>query len=400
MLNIVGGTYHEYCIQPFWNELFGSGLRATLSLHGKTDLLFYTYSDEHTKVILTSIASHLGFEVIINPIHKSIEFTYEHPLDNPIYYPSKMDFINREPITIDTNENVICFGMIEGNAVISGNKVVYDPQDPGNARSFYENGSTAQQLVVVLNRDEANVIFGSCDLVALQNYLKDKKEAYAIVLKSGPDGAYVIQDKTIHQVPAFITDQVWPIGSGDIFSGQFGYNWMTAGYSLEAAAEEASKATAYYVNSKALPIPNKLEVRFSPFKKNIKQNKKVYLAGPFFSMGQRWLVNQFRDALMNVGLAVFSPFHDVGIGHPEKVAPLDLRAISECDIILSIVDGLDSGTLFEIGYAKAKGIPVIVFVENEKKESLTMLEGTNCIFENDFSTTIYKTLWQAFRNQD
>jgi nucleoside 2-deoxyribosyltransferase len=84
---------------------------------------------------------------------------------------------------------------------------------------------------------------------------------------------------------------------------------------------------------------------------------------------------------------------------PEDVVPLDLDAINEADIIVAIVDGLDSGTLFEIGYARARDIPVVAFVENEKIEALTMLQGTNCIIESDFSTTIYKTVWEAFKTE-
>jgi len=63
--------------------------------------------------------------------------------------------------------------------------------------------------------------------------------------------------------------------------------------------------------------------------------------------------------------------------------------------MLAVLDGLDSGTLFEVGYAISKGKKVIGFVQSESKVSLTMLIGTNCIIENDLTTAIYKTYWNA-----
>jgi nucleoside 2-deoxyribosyltransferase len=55
--------------------------------------------------------------------------------------------------------------------------------------------------------------------------------------------------------------------------------------------------------------------------------------------------------------------------------------------------------LFEIGYAIAKKIPVIVYVESESAESIKMLEGTNCLIERDLTTAIYKCLWLLAENE-
>ena len=62
--------------------------------------------------------------------------------------------------------------------------------------------------------------------------------------------------------------------------------------------------------------------------------------------------------------------------------------------MFAVVDGLDSGTLFEVGYAIAQNKKVIAFVQNEGEESLKMLEGSNCIIEKDLTTAIYKTYWE------
>lgn len=97
---------------------------------------------------------------------------------------------------------------------------------------------------------------------------------------------------------------------------------------------------------------------------------------------------------MGLNLNVFSPFHDVGHGKAIDVVDKDIEGIDQSQVMLAIVDGLDSGTLFEIGYAIAKNKKVIAYVQNEDEESLKMLEGTDCIIEKDLATAIYKTYWQ------
>ena len=120
----------------------------------------------------------------------------------------------------------------------------------------------------------------------------------------------------------------------------------------------------------------------------------MYLAGPFFSLSQLWLIEEARGQLLEMGLNVFSPVHDVGHGSAEDVAQ-DLDAIHECDLMLAIGDGLDAGTIYEIGYARALKKPVIMYVENESEEDQKMMVGSGCIITDDFVTAIYQAAWKA-----
>ena len=87
------------------------------------------------------------------------------------------------------------------------------------------------------------------------------------------------------------------------------------------------------------------------------------------------------------------------MGVASEVVLKDLEALNHSSIVLAVLDGLDSGTLFEIGYAVKMGIPVIGYVENESSESIKMLEGTNCILEKDLATAIYKCFWKIAENE-
>lgn len=124
----------------------------------------------------------------------------------------------------------------------------------------------------------------------------------------------------------------------------------------------------------------------------------VYLAGPFFTFAQRWLIDRIRRDLKDMGLTVFSPLHDVGYGIAREVALKDLEALDASSIVFAVLDGLDAGTLFELGYACSKEIPIIGFVQNENEDALLMLTGADCEFVEDLTTAIYKTYWKLAEN--
>jgi nucleoside 2-deoxyribosyltransferase len=63
--------------------------------------------------------------------------------------------------------------------------------------------------------------------------------------------------------------------------------------------------------------------------------------------------------------------------------------------MFAIVDGLDAGTVYEIGYARALGKPVIVYCESEAPEPLKMMTGSDCFVVPDFVSALYKTSWVA-----
>ena len=79
----------------------------------------------------------------------------------------------------------------------------------------------------------------------------------------------------------------------------------------------------------------------------------------------------------------------------EKVVPEDIAAIKRSHLLFAILDGLDPGTLFEVGYARALNKPVIAFVQNEAPNNLKMLKGTECEIVNDFASAIYRATWAA-----
>jgi nucleoside 2-deoxyribosyltransferase len=298
--------------------------------------------------------------------------------------------------------------MIEGDAVVEGKRVVYDPQSAYDPRSFRENGSTAGRLAIVANVGECiNLTKGKCTDTAIETVGKTLlagEGAEVVVIKRGGFGLTVITSSETRSLPAFRTERVWPIGSGDVFAAVFAYYWMVEDSDVFHAARLASLSTAYYCQTTALPISPDILKTFAPSPVNpgsgnfpIEHNR-VYLAGPFFTMAERWLIDQSRRHLSDQGFEVFSPLHDVGYGTAAEVVPKDVEAIERSDFVFAVVDGLDSGTLFEVGFARALGRPVVAFVQNETAQSLKMLQGTQCEIVDDFASAIYRVTWTAIES--
>ena len=116
------------------------------------------------------------------------------------------------------------------------------------------------------------------------------------------------------------------------------------------------------------------------------------MAGPFFSLGERWLVETARQGLLDLGAEVFSPLHDVGSGGDE-VAKKDLAALRRCKSMLALLDHGDRGTVYEAGFARAQGLDVVGFANDPTANSLKMLRGTGVKVYSDLSTAVYNSVW-------
>jgi nucleoside 2-deoxyribosyltransferase len=145
----------------------------------------------------------------------------------------------------------------------------------------------------------------------------------------------------------------------------------------------------------ALPCPSVADLEKSPLPEARAAGGQVYLAGPFFTISQRWLIDETRRCLTDLGMQVFSPVHDIGHGPAETVAPADLAALDQCDAVFAILDGIDSGTVFEIGHARARGKPVYVLAQTVSEEDLKMVVGSGCRVFDDFVTALHQTAWRT-----
>lgn len=402
---VAGGTYREICRFPSIDELYGSGLRGVCAIADITDNRnrFFTYSAENVAA-LEAYADTYEFELDVAPTGETIEFDYLHNHAEPILKPGAPER-PEEPIGPVEDEAILRFGMVEGTAIVEGDRVVYDPQSP-DFESFHENGSEADKLAVVLNETEGRNLTGQTNPEEIVEHLCGGGREYDVaVVKRGPYGALVGEDDEIHTIPVYRTPSVRNIGSGDIFSSVFAAYWAERKESAVEAARSASLATAFYSYEGILPIPESpeeaLDIDLQEVWPEIESDPpSVYLAGPFFTIGQFFLIEEFYNALRDLGIDVFSPFHDVGMAtsstSSREIAKRDLKGLDDSDVMLALLDGEDPGTYFEIGHARDNELPVVAYQHNPDLSHHTMLEGTDCQIHGDVTSAIFNAIWTYY----
>lgn len=390
MLQIIGGSYFEDCKEPDYFQLYGSGLRAICALANlekKSRLL--TCIGKNDLVLAKSVAGSFNVQATFNLIEKTTTFRYYHPLSSPLIVPQNVQQINLGTIEA---ENVLQYGMIDAKIQVLADYAVYDPQ---NWESFRASGSQANHLAIVLNLAEAKFLSSATsneDLRIIGKRILSNENAEVVIIKDGSRGAHLITNKNYRHIPVYQTRSVWPIGSGDIFTASFAKLWIVDKENPFNAAILASKYTANYCCNRILPLPKKLK-HFKKLSK-LRKPKLIYLAAPFFNISERWLVNEVRHILTTMGNKVFSPLHDVGLlNTASEIAHQDLSGLKKANVVFAILNRLDAGTLFEIGYAKAIRKKVIVFSEDVPANDLTMIAGSDCYVTSDLSSAIYNASW-------
>jgi nucleoside 2-deoxyribosyltransferase len=391
---VAGGTYLEVCLRPEWRRLFGSGLRAASAVARLSPgTVLHTYGFEKWKNDIEHSASALQCQANVCPIKDAISFSYDHPLSVAVQHPLAP---KQNPSLRLAGTTVLRFGFVEGDAVVDARHAVYDPQSRDPSTSFRSNGSAAEHLAVVLNEDEA--MASGCEGRSTVEVLMDHHGAEVVIVKRGPRGATVyLRSGPISEIRPYWSDSVFKIGSGDVFSATFALYWGERGVEAEKAADLASRSVAQFVDGHVLPLDD-AEQDIQRLPVTLTKATKIYLAGPFFDLAQRWMIEETLRTLTRLGAEVFSPLHEVGTEQSSaEIAQADLRGLRHCSKVLALLDGMDPGTVFEVGYARALDIPVVALIERFEPEHLTMLEGSGCDIVTDFSTAIYRTLWTAGR---
>lgn len=371
MLTIVGGTYREICLHPRWDQTFGSGLRAAAavsSIANGSQIELHTWVRSSRRMDLEAIADSFRLRVQIQTRFDDIEFQYDHALAIPRLFPDREAIV---PITVDaiTGELVLCFGLIECKPPINADVLVFDPQAGHRARPPSVNEYKFSRLAIVANFKEiCSMLFTPMapdghmhSPSSAGESLRKQEGCEVVVVKNGVEGATVVTAERTAHVPSVRTESVFPIGSGDVFSGVFATHWAALGKDPVDAARLASASTAHYCSNRALPIPSDLpEIEGAERKQSIGRRSdhlaRVYLAGPVFTLTQLWLLNETKRCLEEHGLRVFSPKDEVGFlddpSNARRIAQADLQGLEACDLVFALLDGLDPGTIFEVGYAQ------------------------------------------------
>lgn len=394
---IVGGTYVEVTDCPVDRTVAGSGLRAAGAVAAARSVTLYSGVDADMEPEARTVAA--SFKVDYNPVERDqhVGFHYFTPLSSPTIDGPGAAL----SAAIDVaDETVLLFGMIErGDYRVDAESLVLDPQRPRDLIGITMDGLNGRHIALVCNRAEARAIGRSDDLVTAAHAAGASVGAEVVVVKRGALGCTVIHGDTVTHVGPHPTAAVWPIGSGDVFAAGFAHAWGEGADPVQAA-RVGSAAASWWCGTRTPTVPAAiLAGRFDQVEELLPaldpvEGPVVYLAGPFFCLAERWLVETARDSLLGLGAAVFSPIHDVGPGGDE-VATKDLDGLKASQSVLALIDGWDAGTLYECGWARHAHIPVIAYGANARAEGAKMLVGDGAEIHADFASAVYRSIWAA-----
>lgn len=392
-MKVAGGTYAEVCRELGGSgtprALAGSGLRAAAVLRGVCDdVSLHSAIDSRLRSEALIVSATLGLDVQWRERSEPVAFNYWTPLSAPT-----IDGPNAKSDPIELlGGNALVFGMLEGRPHAEVDGLVFDPQQPRDLGALSRDGLKAARFAVVANAAETRAMTDESDLATGARRLRDLAAAEVVVTKCAARGALVTTAHAQELVGPWPTFRVWPIGSGDVFAAGFAWAWLEEGADPVEAARVGSHAASRWCSERSFDL---VRHDFEPGEGQLQpRDGRVYLAAPFFNLGQRWLVELVREALVGLGGQVFSPYHDVGIGHDE-VAVADLEGLKNCTALLALLDDSDAGSMFEAGWAHHQGLPVIAYTEHSDREDLKMLRGTGAEVHIDLATAVYRALWAS-----
>ena len=320
-----------------------------------------------------------GIEMHLKQRPSKIEFIYFHPLSTPVMQPEADEILKQESIHVSADA-VLRFGFIEGDAVVDGNRVVYDPQTWRHPDTFDSNGSKAKELAIVLNEAEVKAISGIDDLSLAGPQLLESASATVVVVKRGSKGAMVFEkDGQTVSVPAYRSKRVFKIGTGDVFSSSFAYNWAEKRLPIGEAADIASRSVAVYCNDGKLPLTNSKLSHLEPI--HYVSPGSVLLLGAINTIGQRYTMEEARFVLKGLGIRVSCP-------------PLDGGKILEAKAALVITEGLNHEAVGQIK-TEITGLPSVILQQNGTQAIEELLMEDNAVTIDDFASAIYFSAWTA-----
>jgi hypothetical protein len=397
---VAGGTYRELVTTTHHSEdIAGSGFRAAAALPAAHTTLITAVEPELAK-LLAGAAQIFGFTVVDHGRDKPVGFDYFTPFVQPVLRGSGSRL--NTPLVVESTD-VLAFGMVEiGARTFEIETLVYDPQsvdDPGLAEIA---DLKRRKFALCANTSEIDAIGGGKSLAESAKLAGRRLRADVVVAKAGGRGCLVtdMASGQQHWVGAIPTSDVWKLGSGDVFSAGFAHAWISGADAVEAA-NVASHSAAWWCATRRNRVPDEiLAGKEHPIPgasaqlNNAGAQPSVYLAGPFFTIAERWLVDACRDFLVQAGATVFSPVHEVGLGGPE-VAKQDLDGLADSGVVFALLDGWDPGTLFETGWAHHAGLPTVAVAANLDALGTTMLQGTGAELHTDVTTALYRAIWRG-----
>lgn len=371
MMHIVGGLYHEICLRPAWNGLFGSGGRAALTIAAlSSETILHSYFEDFEHGALDLYRDN-EVQLALKKSKSGVAFAYFHPLSRPhleVNGPKEQELIKVE------GDTVLRFGLVEGDAIVAAKRAILDPQGSMNAQDFHSNGSSAEELAIVLNENEIKT--WADDLVPEEaaREIISAKQANVVVIKRGFQGATVVNESLeVHEIPAFKSPIVFKIGTGDVFSALFSLLWGERGINPVDAAYQASAGVAKYATTRRSPMRS-VTNDFTAI--SGKPKGPVIVVGAKNTLGRHYAFEEAICRLSELGVDAQSDTDESG-----KDMPAVLLVLAEGMNELAVRTVLESH----------EGVAAVVL--DELQSTGESQDYADKMLVSDFTTALYHAAW-------
>lgn len=384
---IAGGTYGERCLYPNWDRIFGSGLRAAVAASGLShSVTLHTYVPDEWREDVAATLLAFGINAEIKPSSTPITFKYLDSLEKSLI-PTPPD-IPEEALDVE-GDVVLRFGMMEGEARVKGDRVVYDPQSSGAL--FSGNGSSARKLAMVVTQAELLELVarlrGQPPATAAEISLREAVIAVRdlpappqiIVVKDALGGLTVFLGDEPNIVPSYAAESYFRIGAGDVIATAFAHAWGELAMESIAAADYAARSLAYFVEGARLPLlpPSSLGVRTRSHEHA--QNLRILGIGDY---EVRSLVLRTQNWVWELNGSV-----EQVVLHPDDLAsshrPIDLVIIGSQSTPRNVEE-----------IARLSGTPAVVFWPGGPREQIQHL-FPGSIVSSDYASALYHAMRRA-----
>ncbi len=247
---IVGGTYLEECDWPEQKLLMGPGSRAALAvstLSKGSELYTVCHPDDQPD--LEATMSSAGIQTHIQSAADRITFFYKHPLTSPAEQePTEVKVIRNEPWSV-CGKTVLAFGLLEAKVSINADRAVFEM-----ARGIDHIVShNVKSLALIAGENDLSEDVQVDDGDAAAKVMMDWNAEIMIVRRLA-GGAVLYHGESKIEIPAYAASEWFKIGAGNVFCAAFAHYWGEKGLDPKAAADMASRNSAHYAGTKALPM--------------------------------------------------------------------------------------------------------------------------------------------------
>lgn len=173
---------------------------------------------------------------------------------------------------------------------------------------------------------------------------------------------------------------------------------IAAEYAVAASSDGFKKAVQGWLQ---VPLGDIRQLEGVSLPWELRTQHSIYIAAPDFDYVDRTALERVVSALMYHNFRPRRPVQEhgqtsLGTNAREKrrLYQADIQLLLQCSMVVAVILNDDPGTLIEIGFAIAKGIPVVVYDPCRQAANLMLTQGPQLISAelDDVITAVFATL--------